>query len=156
MCHLADPDAALRDAYRVLKRGGRVAFTVWDAPERAVAFGALYAAVRAHGSLDVGLPAGPNFFLFSDPEHCKSALTNAGFVSPSYRQLAQTWRVSEPDRVFEVLIGATVRAAATLRSQTPRAKEAIRAALRETISLYKVGAYYEVPAPAVLAAAVKP
>lgn len=156
MCHLANPDAALRDACRVLRHGGRVAFTVWDAPERAVAFGALYAAIRAHGSLDVGLPVGPNFFLFSDAEHSKTALTNAGFVSPSYRQLAQTWRVSEPDSVFEVLSEATVRAAATLRGQTPQAKEAIRAALRKTISLYKAGAYYEIPAPAILAAAVKP
>ena len=39
--------------------------------------------VRAHGSMDVGLPAGPNFFLFSDPEHSAKALLAAGFVSPS-------------------------------------------------------------------------
>jgi ubiquinone/menaquinone biosynthesis C-methylase UbiE len=56
MCHFPNPDIALREAFRVLKRGGRVAFTVWDTPERAVAVGALYAAVRAHGSMDVGLP----------------------------------------------------------------------------------------------------
>ena len=68
MCHLPNPDVALREAFRVLKRGGRVAFTVWDTPEHAVVFGAVYAAIRAHGSMDVGLPAGPNFFLFSDPE----------------------------------------------------------------------------------------
>jgi ubiquinone/menaquinone biosynthesis C-methylase UbiE len=68
MCHLPNPDVALREAFRVLKRGGRVAFTVWDTSERAVGFGAVYAAVCAHGSLDVDLPAGPNFFLFSDPE----------------------------------------------------------------------------------------
>ena len=87
MCHFPNPDVALREAFRVLKRGGRVAFTVWDTPERAVGFGAVYAAVRAHGSLDVGLPAGPNFFLFSDPEQSTTALRNAGFVSPSCRQV---------------------------------------------------------------------
>ena len=73
MCHLPNPDLALREAFRVLKRGGRVAFSVWDVPERAVGFGALYAAVRAHGSMDVGLPAGPDFFLFSDPDQSTKA-----------------------------------------------------------------------------------
>src|ERR1041384_1529615 len=66
MCHIGNPDAALREAFRVLKRGGRVAFTVWDTPERAVGLGAVYAAMRTYGSLDVDLPVGPNFFLFSD------------------------------------------------------------------------------------------
>lgn len=156
MCHLPNPDVALREAFRVLKRGGRVAFTVWDTPERAVALGAVYAAVRAHGSLDVGLPAGPNFFLFSDPEQSTKALLSAGFVSPSCRQVPQVWRVSDPDKVFEGIAEGSVRAAATLRAQSPGAREAIKTALRDTVAAYKRGDQFEVPLPAILATAVKP
>ena len=156
MCHFPNPEVALREAFRVLKRGGRLAFTVWDVPERALGFGAVYAAIRAHGSMDVGLPAGPNFFLFSDPEQSTKALLNAGFVSPSCRQVPQVWRVSDPDEIFEVVTEGTVRAAATLRAQRPGAREAIKAALRNTVTAYKRGEYFEVPTPAVLAAAVKP
>jgi len=156
MCHFPNPEVALQEAFRVLKRGGRVAFTVWDAPERAVGFGAVYAAVRAHGSLDVGLPAGPNFFLFSDPEQSTKALLNAGFISPSFRQVPQVWRVSDPDEIFDVVTEGTVRAAATLRAQSPGAREAIKTALRETVMAYKRGDCFEVPNPAVLATAVKP
>src|SRR5512132_125256 len=156
MCHLPNPDLALHEAFRVLKRGGRVAFSVWDAPERAVGFGAVYAAVCAHGSMDVGLPAGPNFFLFSDPEQSTRALLIAGFVSPSYRQVPQVWRIAAPDKLFEVVAEGTVRAAATLRAQSPRAREAIRAAIRETVVTYKRGDHFEVPMPAVLAKAAKP
>ena len=156
MCHFPHPETALEEALRVLKRGGRVAFTVWDVPERAVGFGALYEAIRKHGSMDVGLPAGPNFFLFSDPEQCTKALLNAGFVSPSFRQVPQVWRVSDPDELFDVFTRGTVRAAATLRAQSASAKRAIKAALRETVAGYRRGDTYDIPTPAVLATAVKP
>ena len=156
MCHLPNPGVALGEAFRVLKAGGRVAFTVWDIPERAVAFGAVYAAVRAHGSMDIGLPVGPNFFLFSDPEQSAKALLRAGFVSPSSRQVPQVWRVSDPDRVFQTITEGSVRAAATIRAQSPVAREAIKAVLRDTVAAYRRGDSFEVPMPAALATAVKP
>lgn len=156
MCHLPNPGRALNEAFRVLKRGGRVAFTVWDMPERAVPLGAFYGAVRAHGSMDVGLPAGPSFFLFSDPEECIRALQDARFVSPSWRRVPQVWRVSAPDEVLEAIREGTVRAAATIRGQSASARAAIEAAVRDAVAVYARGDDYELPMPAMLAAALRP
>jgi ubiquinone/menaquinone biosynthesis C-methylase UbiE len=89
ICHFPDPDAAVREACRVLKPAVRVAFTVWSTPETAIGFGAIYGAVQTHGSLDVGLPTGPNFFLFSDPEQCRRVLTDAGFRGPAVSAINQ-------------------------------------------------------------------
>ena len=123
---------------------------MWDAPERAVGFGAVYAAIRAYGSLDVGLPVGPNFFLYSDPEACKRSLLSAGFVKPVVTVVPQVWRAPSADAIFDTIMNGTVRAAATLKAQTSQAQESIRVALRATFSTYRRDAGYEIPMPAVL------
>src|SRR5467141_2531678 len=61
-----DFSPAMMDARRVLRPGGHYAFTVWGAPELAIGFGLVIRAVEKFGRADVGLPAGPPFFQFSD------------------------------------------------------------------------------------------
>lgn len=151
MCHLPDPDRALREAHRVLAPGGCVAFSVWDVPERTVGFGAPYAAIRAHGTLSVELPQGPNFFLFSDPARACGALEAAGFSNCTTAVIAQWWTLGDPDELFQMVQRATVRAAATLRAQSPEALAAIREELRRVVAGYPAEGGYRLPMPAVIA-----
>jgi len=156
ICHLFDPDLALREAFRVLRPRGRIAFAVYDVPERAVALGAVYAAVRNHGTMDIGLPAGPDFFSFSDPTRSTDALLRAGFVDPVVRQIPQIWRISDSDELLEAIALGSVRGGAMLRAQRAEQMEAIKLGLRKDLAGYKRGEAFEVPAPAVVATAVKP
>jgi ubiquinone/menaquinone biosynthesis C-methylase UbiE len=155
LLHLAQPDRALGEAHRVLRPGGRIAFTVWARPEETVPFGIVLRAIERHGRLDVPLPPGPPFFRFSNPAESRRALEAAGFRGPEVVTLPQVWRLGSPDALFEVMRDGTVRTAGLLRAQTPEAQDAIRAAIREAVRPYQRASAVELPMPAVLASAVK-
>ncbi|NRB41785.1 MAG: class I SAM-dependent methyltransferase [Pseudomonadales bacterium] len=153
--HFEAPDLAIKEAHRVLKSGGKFVFTVYDTPQNAVGFGILYSAIQSHGSMDMGLPAGPNFFLFSDPKEGVSRLEAAGFESVHFTSVPQTWNLSSPEQLIDAVENGSVRAAATLQAQTPEAQEAVKTAVTNNIGKYKKGDEYELPMPVILYSATK-
>jgi ubiquinone/menaquinone biosynthesis C-methylase UbiE len=155
MLHLARPDQALAEAHRVLRPGGKVAFTVWAKPDQARGMGMVLEALQKHGDLNVPLPPGPPFFRFSDAAEARRSLLAAGFVSPQVATVPQTWRFEAPEELFEVMLRSTVRNGALLRAQTPQALSAIRTAVREAASSFAQAGKIAVPMPAVLSSATK-
>ena len=63
---------------------------MWAAPAETKGFEAISGAVQRHGSLDVGLPAAPNFFLYADADTARRSLVEVGFESVTSRLVPQT------------------------------------------------------------------
>jgi ubiquinone/menaquinone biosynthesis C-methylase UbiE len=154
--HLARPDQALAEACRVLRSGGRFAFTAWAKPNEAIAFGIVLQAIAAYGDPHVPLPEGPPFFRFSEPEECVRCLEASGFESARVTEVQQTWRMPAVDSLFEFMQGSTVRTAGLLRAQKPEVLEKIRDAINQEVKKYQQASSIDLPMPAVLASAVKP
>jgi ubiquinone/menaquinone biosynthesis C-methylase UbiE len=156
LLHLGRPDDALGEAARVLRPGGRVGFTVWAAPDETAAFGIVLGAIQAHGKADIGLPAGPPFFRFSDPKESMRALRAAGFAEPTVRLVPQRWRLSSAERLFDVMCEATARTRGLILGQSAEAREAIRHAVVAAAKKYRQAEGIDLPMPSVLATALKP
>jgi ubiquinone/menaquinone biosynthesis C-methylase UbiE len=154
--HLAQPEKALSEAYRVLRSQGRFAFSVWCNPKETVGFGIVLRAVEAHGEPRVALPEGPPFFRYSNPEECIAALAAAGFESPVVEKISQTWRLPAGDGLFNSMKDSTVRTAGLLRAQKPTVLEKIREAMRAEVAKYTRRGIVKLPMPALIASGVKP
>lgn len=150
LLHLARPDRALAEARRVLRPGGRLAFTVWLPPERTLGFGLVLNAIREHGSMEVAVPEGPPFFRFGDPGEARRSLAAAGFAEVSSQEVAQTWRLPGAEALFAIMSNSTVRTGALLRAQTPSAFAAIRKAVTDRARVYLKGDTLELAMPALL------
>jgi SAM-dependent methyltransferase len=156
MLHLERPESAIAEAFRVLRPGGRYAFTVWDVPEKAVAFGIILESIQDHGNLDVPLPAGPPFFRFSDPEESKRTLTAQGFVNVQTLQVPQTWMLESGEALLATFRTAAVRTAALLNAQTMAALKKIHSEISSRVEAFRSDAFIVLPMPAILTSALRP
>jgi SAM-dependent methyltransferase len=156
MLHVPNPDRASAEAYRVLKPSGRFGYASWTDATRCVLFSMVFDAIREHGSLDVGLPPGPNFFSCGDLDYATEMLGRAGFTNISATEIPLVWRVSSPETVIDAISSGTVRAAAVIKRQKPEDMERIRTNLHEKILSYEQDGGYAIPASACVFTGHKP
>jgi SAM-dependent methyltransferase len=146
--HSGQPDQVLREALRVLRRGGRMGFTVWADLSKLEAFGLFFAAVGEHaGSAE--LPHGPLFGV-SDFDAFHQMVRGAGFRESSVRELPIAWRTPSMDSFV-----ASFRDWANMDAFPKEVRDSIEATVRRRAASYRSGEIFVMPNPAIIVSGVK-
>ena len=155
MHHVPRPIVALREAYRVLRTGGRCAFTVWTTGTENVGLALVSDAIERHGdrNLTTAPPTGPD--RVRSVEECVSALREAGFGQVRAGTESQSWRLANGRALFDALRTGTARSSARIGAQPANVLPAIIADVEKHAASYRDTEGIAVPMVAILAFGVK-
>ena len=154
--HFPFPLRALAEARRVLRTGGRLAFTVWAPIDEHPIQKVVVDAVREAGNPAVALPTAPAGAI-CEIETCLSLLRDSGFVLPPPRaqRLAAPAPIESARQLIQLLTDGTVGMSSVIRSLPQDKRASLTMAVERSIERYREGDVFKVPAAAILAVGAK-
>lgn len=152
--HVPDPARAAAEIYRVLRPGGRVALTSWAEPDRNLAWGLLFKAIRHCGDPDAS-DTPPSGGGLSSAEAVSRLLAGGGFEAVETSMIERVWPLPDGAALVAALRRGTVRTAALISAQAEAAMPAIVAEVQRLAEPYRGADGLRIPIVAILGSGVK-
>jgi len=143
MLHLSKPELAIKEAKRVLRKGGRFGFTVWAGPERSPAASVMFNNIMKHADQNVNMPEAPPSYYFSDEKLTTELLLKNGFDDIAFTDHLVEWAVPSAEYLFETELNAGVRTSSFLKRQTDETLSKIRQDVVKGMEKFYDGAQYK-------------
>ena len=156
LLHLGAPERAVEEAARVLRSGGRAAFSVWDEPSRGRWIGVFFEAFVAAGARPpADVPAGPDFFKFADEAEFASLLQGAGFTDVTVDTVEFGLDLADGDELWDGLVDGAVRVRPMILGQPEELRREIHSRFAELLDPYRTQDGFDVPVSVKLALGTK-
>ena len=135
--HFAEPARAIAEARRVLRPGGRHAFSQWLGPDRSPFFAEVLAASDAAFALDGAPPYDRAAFSLGEPEAAQAALSAAGFDDLASVEVPIVYHAPGGD-FLDLLRSVAVKLPSRIDALSDAARETLRASLNERLARFVV------------------
>jgi len=155
MLHFPRPGRAVAEAHRVLRPGGRFAFTVWCGAAKAKVLTLIAEAVQRHTDGSVVLPPGPGIFTLSDPWVLTALMEAAKFADVRIDELPCFFAPASPSEVFDMMRKSMVRATYVYERQTADVQHRIEQAIEDEAAKALTAGNGNIPCPAFLVSGAK-
>ena len=150
---MSDPGVALAETRRVLRTGGRLALSVWGAPERNpwAAIAGRFLVERGH--MPAPEPGAPGVFSMASEERTRALLEKAGFTAVRTDEVAMRWVFRDLDDYEAWLTEVAGALALVVRTLSTGERAALKSHLGVALVPFEVERGYELPGLALCAVA---
>ena len=150
---MADPATALAETRRVLRRGRRLALSVWGAADRNPWASVPGRALMEHTGAPPPNPQDPGIFALADPERLRSLLGGAGFGDVRLEEVGVSWRFARFDDYWRYVTELAGGIALVLQAMPEADRRAVRSLVERAATDYRSNGGLELPGVALNASA---
>ena len=142
---MIDPTAAFAETRRVLRPGGRLAFSAWAARERNPALSLAGTILVELGYIPPPDPEAPGPFFMADTGRIRDLVVGAGFAEPTIEEVSFRRQFVDQDAYWRFLIETSATTSPVLRSLQPEAQDMVRERVHEAARPFHSGEGYDFP-----------
>jgi ubiquinone/menaquinone biosynthesis C-methylase UbiE len=143
---MLDPHSALEECRRVLKKGRRLALSVWASPEENPWVTVTGMTMMQLGHQPGGDPFGPGgMFSMAEPGTIRSMLTSASFTDIMIEEMPVDWRYGSFDEAWDFMTQVAGAIAAVVKQLPQEDVDKLRAALESNVEAFRTDSGITLP-----------
>lgn len=144
--HLPSPEVGVAELVRVVKSGGRLAASMWDAPSRSRFIGIMWESIAEVGAPPPpGLPAGPPTLKYSNEDELLGLLRSSGLEHVNLRHIEFSLNFKDAKEVWDAWTQGSVRTRSAVVDQPEEVQRRIRASFERRARVYSSARGLNIP-----------